>query len=396
MLSITRNRITLLIEVSLLVMKLQHFGTFSTPISNMFPENYEQRHTRSQIFSRSLFSRTIRTSPALSSLVNKASFEWIVDIDDDVDNRIMFDIPEHLPPSLEQLHLSSIKHIPDSLDGMLLITSLGIKSSMLQNDIHDRRVPRDELFNVFSLPRLDRLSILWDDSESSMVYTSDSVNRAYTSSVTVLSFYAALPRANDLAEILSWPKKLKSLNIMMRCKGIPQSWNDEDWKDIHTLEVVKVLETQSQHLEELCLSGQSITNGDSVDLTQFTALRRLDLVQGDRMFFHRPDGPRSIMTLSPGLEVLRVDFLYRRTWISFLKKSRGPFEEPIYIWLRDLAVNSSQHPKLRRVILDNMFGDDKKYGHKRYLILVTKALLDAFERTGVELTLGRTQSPMWI
>lgn len=167
----------------------------------------------------------------------------------------------------------------------------------------------DYLHTFFSIPTLRWLCIsdlIW----SYPLLRKDDIDRSRTSNITKVSFPFSAPSANDLAELLTWPKELRHFGL----EAEPDSRNRQPRRR----RLMTLLSPQKDTLTEIFLSGVPchplIDYTLSYELNTFTALKRLSIrhewlpqhlrnvpADGD------PQGPSTWDILPVNLEKLQLE-----------------------------------------------------------------------------------------
>ena len=165
----------------------------------------------------------------------------------------------------------------------------------------------DYLHTFFSIPTLRWLCIsdlVW----SNPLLRKDDIDRSRTSNVTRISFPFSAPSANDLAELLTWPKELRNFSL----EAEPDSRDRQPKRRC----LVTLLSSQKDTLKEIFLSG--VPSHPLIDYTlnhefnTFTALRRLSirhewLPQPLRFPTANAKGPSTWDVLPTGLDKLQLE-----------------------------------------------------------------------------------------
>lgn len=187
--------------------------------------------------------------------------------------------------NIRSLHLSF-----DRYEIMDYILSLPLKSLSLHHsqEVYDI----DYLHSLFSVPTLRWLCISglqW----SKPLLRKDDIDRTQTSDVTKLSFPSSAPSANDFAELLTWPKALKSFGF--------EASPDERETQPRLRSFISLLSAQKESLEELFLSGEPRHPFIAYHLTHklagFPALTRLS-VRAEWLWFSQPPATVHAMVAS--------------------------------------------------------------------------------------------------
>lgn len=165
----------------------------------------------------------------------------------------------------------------------------------------------DYLHTFFSIPTLRWLCIsdlVWSHS----LLRKDDIDRSRTSNVTRISFPFSASSANDLAELLTWPKELEHFGL--------EAEPDVRHRQPRRRRLVTLLGSQKDTLEEIFLSGVPehplIDYTLNHELSTFTALRRLSirhewLPQPIRIQTANAEGPSTWDILPTGLDKLQLE-----------------------------------------------------------------------------------------
>lgn len=171
------------------------------------PLSYDTR-----IFHLSRFLRTVSESESLCLLVARASFD-IQAHQEEVSSQVI----ELLAPSLKNLHVKRTLASHDSKAKFLpAVSSLEIEINEctdIDSNSSDLKFEanKERLRSLFDLPRLERLCLSGVRNWKLLVEDSE-IKRSGTSNITSLSLNGTIPVDKGIAEVLSWPKKLKSLH----------------------------------------------------------------------------------------------------------------------------------------------------------------------------------------
>lgn len=322
-----------------------------TPLlPNVILGNHCNRYLHSKIHKIDMFLRTIEARPILMSLIKEASLEWRDTTGELSYDLTMSKIMTILQPTLEFLHLA-LPHGKLHTKARTLVTSLAIGFFNLAS-FFDETVHECEIYDLFSLPKLDCLAIRGNTSWGECKTTrKQSLTRSDASNLTSLSFYGGIPPVQDLVEVLKWPKQLKSLHILLNCARIPESWGTGQLIDI-PFELIRDIEPQLQNLEELFISSVgSIDSSTPVKLKSFPALKRVGVPQ-DFLINDERDHSRIVESLPPRLEELQIEMLNYFSWRSYIQKDAPLRHQGLSMWLFEVAQNKVTHyPSLKKVIL---------------------------------------------
>lgn len=163
------------------------------------------------------------------------------------------------------------------------------------------------LHTFFSIPTLLWLCIsdlVW----SYPLLRKDDIDRSRTSNVTKISLPFSAPSANDLAELLTWPKELRHFGL----EAEPDNRNSQPRRR----RLMTLLSSQKDTLTEIFLSGVPchplIDYTLSYELNTFTALKRLSirhewLPQPLRNLPANTQGPSTWNILPINLEKLQLE-----------------------------------------------------------------------------------------
>lgn len=228
----------------------------------------------SQISNLHCFRRSIANSYILRPHIVSLSLEWcsaatpLVELDVAV-------ILELLGPSLRSLYLAPAKYeiISSSYDSLV---SLDLRYR--DHDWQDYEPGVDYIYSLFTIPTLLHLSIEDFRSWDRVQPVKPTKCKPRSSNVTSLSFPRTVSDGNDFAELLTWPRALKSFYIELVL--------DEDWYGAMTQRLsprrlIDALLPQKDHLRKIHITGEDDYKaiGDTVyhGLCKFSSLRRLNI-----------------------------------------------------------------------------------------------------------------------
>jgi hypothetical protein len=319
------------------------------------------------IFSIDQFLRTMSESTVLRTKVIAATFSWAGEHEDAINHLL-----DLLAPSVRYLHLVPP---PGRLQGPALlapIVALGIDFEGSNTDIRGE-TDRNELYTLFCISTL-RALILTDVRSFDRFKGVVPNDRARTSNVTCLSFPWSVPAGKDLAEILTWPKALRSFSLEL--EDYPsghRSWYGPDTNIADPSRFIDALQQHKEFLEELVIIGEvgdtrGMVDEGTVDLREFHKLRRVGLPR-EFMFMSRMSRETAGLQkedvcdlfeiLPSALEELHIEISFRVGWTQYFSArptERGPrlAEEDLdelSNWLCAIALNKPNYPALTKVVL---------------------------------------------
>jgi hypothetical protein len=241
-----------------------------------------------RIYNLLLFLRTISESESLRHHIARASFNCQAHQEE-----LSIQVIELLAPTLQNLHVKrTLASYNPNANFLPFISSLDLTiDERVDIDWHtnDLKITenREKVRSLFDLPRLKLLSLSGVRSWSLLIQDSG-VERTRTSDITSLLLGETIPADQGLADVLSWPKNLKSLRYELALSGIHRHF----WgplKFIHGLVYLSAkafgvaLASQQKYLEELIVYGD--TDGDCseycetelIDLHSFVNLQYVGL-----------------------------------------------------------------------------------------------------------------------
>lgn len=263
-----------------------------------------------RIYHPSLFLRTISKSEVLRSCVAGVSFSCRLDQEETA-----FQIIELLGPLLQDLHIKRTLAAYDQDAGYLpAVSCLEIEipaKSEINTETGDLRDMADKkkIYSLFDLPKITLLSLSGVRNWNLLIQDSN-ITRSGTSSITRLSFTDTVPADQGLAEVLSWPKTLKSLWYQLVLSEIHRRFFGPvlpGRAHLSAKEFSSVLKSQEQNLEELFIYGD--TDGDccgfepeeTIDLHSFTQLQYVGLPLTFLFISEEEATSRSISTHIPSI-----------------------------------------------------------------------------------------------
>ena len=332
-------------------------------------------HHSTAIHDLSKFARTIESSESLRSLVSNAIFQWGMKIDA-VTKPDMSRILELLGPSLKTLHYAPAEWDFD-VSKELPLTSIDTPY------LAHTSTARQDVFSLFSVPTLRHVT-LHHYKDHFYIYRRSphgappsgfpnfnlppppddpDTHRAGTSNVEYLSIRETeSTRTRDLAEIMTWPKALKTFDCTLGLR--------EEYLEYLTdpSQLIGVLEPQRDSLEQVSLDfhNRSITYGTlGTTLRQFPNLKRLSIPRNflakniqtdtygytsgfedetDHMYYGQTE---LYVALPPALEelILNVD-------ADMWPHEEDEFPNPGFlVMVREIATHKQElYPSLRRVV----------------------------------------------
>ncbi|KAH8651957.1 hypothetical protein BGZ60DRAFT_569121 [Tricladium varicosporioides] len=321
----------------------------------------------SRIVQLDLFVRTLVNSPQMRSTISAASFQW--DAENANTEKAVLKAIGLLSPSVRFVHVRPVKMLGRHLSSLIspTITSLEIRSEDFGFDYKNGNIDGKQFYSLFCLPGLTSLSV--QDVRSWSGFKGDAfecIDKVSTSNITCLNFPNSVPADTGLAEVLSWPKALRSYRHEVN------PWDDKEWepftRGVSGAAFVDALETQRETLEEFFLltlenNFMGVAWEALIDLSSFTSLRRLGLLR-DYLTFSKVDA-RSTQKenspisagLPPALEELQLEISNESFFKCYFEGEWRPNWldiEPgeIIEWLCDIAKNKrSKYPRLRKVVV---------------------------------------------
>ncbi|KAH6678009.1 hypothetical protein B0J14DRAFT_581739 [Halenospora varia] len=320
----------------------------------------------SKIVQLDLFVRTLVDSPQMRPLVSAASFRW--DRDNTSTEEMVLKALGLLSSSVRFVHLGPV-NTPGRNPANLIsstVTSLEIRSEDLGVNYESNNVERVKFYSLFCLPSLTSLSIRdvrsWRGFQGD---ASECFHRVSTSNITCLNFPNSVPADTGLAEVLSWPRALRSY----KHEVVPNDDNEYGpfTNCLSAAAFVDALETQRETLEEFFLYTLEDDMGSVwealVDVSGFTRLRRLGLLweyltlsKGYARSTKKEFPPISA-GLPPRLEELQLQLSNEEFFKCYFEGEWRPdhlFIEPgeIIEWLCDIASHkNSKYPGLKKVVV---------------------------------------------
>lgn len=228
----------------------------------------------SEISNLHCFRRSIANSYILRPNIVSLSLEWcsaatpLVELDVAVTLGI-------LGPSLRSLYLAPARYeiISSSYDSLV---SFALRYRDLDWQEYEPGV--DCIYSLFTIPTLLHLSIedfrSWDRFQP----VKSTKCKTRSSNVTSLSFPKTVSDGNGLAELLTWPRALRSCYIELVVDG---DWYGPMTHRHSPRRLIDALLPQKDYLRKIHITGEDDYNAidDTVDvgLCKFSSLRRLNI-----------------------------------------------------------------------------------------------------------------------
>ncbi|KAH8648057.1 hypothetical protein BGZ60DRAFT_437832 [Tricladium varicosporioides] len=246
------------------------------------------------------------------------------------------------------------------------VTSLDLRSEDLGFDHESNNVDRLTFYSLFCLPSLTSLLIRdirsWRGLQG---HPSECLRQASTSNITCLNFPNSVPADRGLAEVLSWPKALRSYYH----EAVPDEDNHYGpfTNFLSGAAFIDALNTQRETLEEFFLYTLDDASGSAwealVDFSRFTGLRRLGISR-EYLTFSKADAratqkanPPISAGLPPRLEELQIEMPGDEFFECYFEGEWRPDSSSIESgeiieWLCDIARNKkSNYTELKRVVI---------------------------------------------
>ncbi|CAF9929203.1 MAG: hypothetical protein ALECFALPRED_004270 [Alectoria fallacina] len=345
----------------------------------------------SRIFKLSSFLDTIVKCQHIRSHITTAGFDMFGSSSGAVDT--VSNIIDLLLPSLHTLDISHVFY------DFGLGTDIALKSLKVTHSLLSHRDPENTyLFSLFRIATLRNLSIEnvreWHTYPLSC--RPQHPARLRTSNVTSLSFPTGVPRGNDLAEILLWPKALEVFEV-----GPPTEFITSF---LSPRKLAEVLNCQQHSLRELYIVKYPYKglraekdNATLGDLHIFSALTRLCVSMNllsdgyEKLYFNQSQTPPQIwQNLPPTIEELRLETEQVVQWPG---RNMLPMSDPaneLAILLSEIARHKgSRYPNLQEVVVWQP--RRTKFGQALYLEHLRRSpdLLRNFEENEIRLFLSQ-------
>ncbi|KAF4627652.1 hypothetical protein G7Y89_g10498 [Cudoniella acicularis] len=311
------------------------------------------------------FGKTITESPLLRSYIRGASFKWNSETETNAEQAITKAL-DILAPSLTKLHLKPAK-CDMELPLRLPVTSLDLWYPRFNKDYDRHKFLQSELYAIFCIPTLRHLSLMYANFWQCFKEL-PSQGRARTSNVTTLSLPSTVPVGPDFAEILTWPKALKSLHFEIEISGRKFPRYEGNPRPITSPAVfIKAVESVQDSLEELLFNngedgGGRIPTTFGTALRNFPKLKRLAVVREclvvtkaeiEIFGLHNQQILELYQVLPPALEelVMDVEFDFDWEWEDSRAVHMNYWPE-LRDWLSGVAAHKKDcYPSLRSVII---------------------------------------------
>ncbi|RDL34330.1 uncharacterized protein BP5553_07458 [Venustampulla echinocandica] len=287
-----------------------------------------------RIFHLSLFLRTITESEALRSCVVGATLTCRPDQEETA-----FQVIQLLAPSLQDLHSKRMLATYDRNATFLpAIGSLEIEipeESEIDCDTGDLKnsIDKEKVCSLFDLSNIKLLSLSGVRNWNLLVQGS-LVERSGTSNITCLSLANTVPADQGLAEVLSWPKVLRSLRYELQLSEIHDGFFGPVLPGearLSAKEFGLALRSQEQNLEELFIYGDSESDRcgyeprETIDLHLFAHLQYVGLPLTFLFISEEQAASRGISTsvssiseiLSPALTELQIEIPYEYRYSTY-------------------------------------------------------------------------------
>jgi len=350
--------------------------SWSSPYLHMINAGSGPPFDDTRIFNLSRFLRTITESESLRLHVARASFNCQVH-----QEALSLQVIEVLAPILQDLHVkrSLASYDPDA-NFLPFISSLDLRideRADINWETNDLKITsnREKIRSLFDLPRLRLLSLSGVRRWSLLIQDSD-VERTMTSEITSLSLRETIPVDQGLAEVLSWPKRLKSLryelvlsDIHRRQWGPYEFFNGKVYLSAKAFGIA--LASQQSHLEELFVYG-AICDGLSdyeetelIDLHSFVNLQYVGLpIDFFRISEYQAKDrgikdyiPSISEILPPAIRDLQIEILDDHPWTAYffsaeLESNEAFSPGDLSVFISEIVKSKdSLFTELRRIVI---------------------------------------------
>lgn len=315
----------------------------------------KRAQSSSRIKNLSLFLRTIMVSPSLRSLVCHATFD-LTKNDCESTSQGVRTMLSLIGRQLQTLHYST--GYWDFGAPQLPLTSIQTKYPGWKRSGNEYGM--SHAYALFMTPTLRHVSFQLDNVAEEFFQPGDSFAVSNSSNVESLSLNNLGRISNDLGEMMTWPKTLKSFYCELRIglDGLPSATVPQ---------LSRLLSFRQKSLEQVIISHVSGWNADfhstfGKEFREFPMLKRLELPReylsaGGTYCDSEQIADSLDLVLPPNLEELQLDISKDATSITF--ESNLPFLEDsssedlkITKMMQHIAIRKQAlYPSLRRVVL---------------------------------------------